>query len=93
MKIAQQKRAVKGVRRPARNDKFVDERFSYKKGATYRGKHYIIFENDVTADDVRISEEVFKKWTGKLSAKEIKITAKSNKKGGLIDIKSIEIIK
>ena len=31
IKIAQQKRAVKGVRRPARNDKFVDERFSYKK--------------------------------------------------------------
>ena len=93
MKIAQQKRAVKGVRRPARNDKFIDERFSYKKGSVFRGKHYIIFENDITADDVRISETVFKKWTGKLSAKEIKITAKSNKKGGLIDIKSIEIIK
>jgi hypothetical protein len=92
MKIAQKKRAIKGDRRPARNCKFVDERFSYMRGSVYNGEQYWIFANDNTADDVRISEEDFKEWTGKLKAKEIKITAKSNKSGGLIDIKKIEII-
>lgn len=92
LKESQKQRAVKADRRPARNNKFIDERFSYKKGSVFKGKHYIIFANDITADDVRVSEKTFKKWTGKLSAKEIKLTAKSNGKGGLIDIKYIEII-
>ncbi len=93
IKIAQKKRAVKGDRRPARNCKFVDERFSYMRGSVYNGEQYWIYANDKTGDDVRISEETFKEWTGKLKSKEIKLTARSNKSGGLIDIKKFEIIK
>ena len=52
-----------------------------------------VFVKDITAFDISISEESFKKYTGKLKAKEIKITAKSNEKGSLSSIKSIEIIK
>lgn len=61
------------------------------RGSVYNGEQYWIFANDNTADDVRISEEDFKEWTGKLKAKEIKITAKSNKSGGLIDIKKLKL--
>ncbi len=93
LKESQKQRASKGVRRPLRGKVINDERFSYKKGAVYRKKHYLIFDNDITGYDVRISEEQFKKLTGQLNADEIKITAKSDIKGNLTSIKKIEIIK
>ena len=67
--------------------------FLIKKEAVYRKKHYLIFDNDITGYDVRISEEQFKKLTGLSNADEIKITAKSDIKGNLTSIKKIEIIK
>ena len=67
--------------------------FLIKKEAVYRKKHYLIFDNDITGYDLRISEEKFKKLTGQLNADKIKITAKSDIKGNLTSIKKIEIIK
>ena len=93
LKESQRQREAKGERRPARNRQFTNELFTYKRGSVYRGKQYWIFENDITAFDVSISQENLKKYTGRIKAKEIKLTAKSNEKGNLISIKSIEIIK
>lgn len=93
LKEGQKQRTNKSVRKPLRGKVIKDELFSYKKSALFRGKHYLIFDNDTTGYDVRVSEEIFKKHTGKLTADEIKINAKSNEKGSLISIKSIEIIK
>ena len=93
LKESQKRREAKGDRRPAKNRQFTDELFTYKRGSVYRGKQYWIFENDITAFDISISEESFKKYKGKIKDKEIKITAKNNKKGSLSSIKSIEIIK